>query len=93
MDTNRAEIWVFKGDAGIFPSGVFSSREKAECWIAARGLSGCLTNYPLDIGVYEWAIEQGVFKPKREDQTTAAFIQRFSSAYLEHYHYHDGQLR
>ena len=33
-------VWVFNGSRGTFPSGDFSSREKAEAWIAANKLSG-----------------------------------------------------
>ena len=32
----------------------------------------------------------GHFAPKRDDQRTPQFIQRFSSATQEHYHYEDG---
>ncbi len=80
-------VWVFNGDRARFPSAVFSSREKAEAWISAHALSGTLTRYPLDQGVYEWAMEQGYFTPTRERHTKATFIQSFSSAYQEHYHY------
>ena len=83
-------MWVFNGASATFPSGVFSSREKAEAWIQLHGLTGVLTRYPIDIGVYEWTIEVGAFKPKRDDQTTPQFIQRFSSASQEHYHYENG---
>jgi hypothetical protein len=47
------EIWVFNG-GGQFPAAVFSSREKAEVWIAERVLSGVLTKYPVDVPVYDW---------------------------------------
>ena len=83
-------VWVFNGTHGTFPAAVFSSREKAEDWIIRRRLSGTLTRYPIDEPIYEWAIALGYFKPKREDQSCAAFIQRFSSASQEHYHYEDG---
>jgi len=83
-------VWVFNGD-GPLPSAVFTTRESAETWIARHGLSGLLTRYPLDVGVYDWAIARGVFQPKRPDQTEPRFIARFSSAYLEHHHYTDGR--
>jgi hypothetical protein len=85
------EVWVFNG-INHFPSGIFSSREKAEQWIAKHQLSGCLTKYPMDIGIYEWAIANGAFKPKRPEHSQPKFIGRFSSASLEHYHYEDGQI-
>ncbi|MCA9101054.1 MAG: hypothetical protein R3C10_05570 [Pirellulales bacterium] len=49
-----------------------------------------LTGYPIDVSVYDWAIKQGHFSPKESYQQTPRFISRFSSAYLEHYHYVDG---
>ena len=30
-------------------------------------LSGTLTKYPVDVGVYDWAIGGGFFTPKRDD--------------------------
>ena len=84
------DVWVFNGDGGTCPSAVFSSRTKAEEWIARHRLDGMLTLYPVDEPIYEWAIAQGCFTPKREEQSSARFIQRFSSAYQEHYHYTSG---
>ncbi len=83
-------VWVFNGARANFPGAVFSSREKAEAWIAAHALEGTLTRYPLDQGVYEWAIAQGHFTPKHARHTTAAFIQSFSSAHQKPYHYPAG---
>jgi hypothetical protein len=82
-------VWVFNG-RGQFPSGVFSARATAEAWIAAYRLTGCLTKYPLDMGAYEWAVSDGYFKPKRDDQNTPRFIGAFACG-REHYHYEDGQ--
>ena len=79
-------VWVFNG-GGELPAAVFTARDSAEAWIARHRLSGVLTKYPLDVGVYEWAIGCGAFKPKRPDQSQPRFIGRFSSASLEHYHY------
>ena len=84
-------VWVFNG--GIksnFPGGVFTKKELAEEWIRKNALTGTLTRYPLNIGVYEWAVSNGAFKPKRDDQRTPFFIGRFSSASQEHHHYEDG---
>ena len=64
-ETKAAGVWVFNGDDGRFAGGVFTSREKAEPWIAANKLDGVLTLYPLDTGVYEWAIARGKFTPKQ----------------------------
>ena len=82
-------VWVFSG-GGSFPSGVFTSRERAEEWIRHHRLTGTLTAYPPDLGVYDWTIQKGWFQPRREDQRTSDFVGRFSSAYQEHYHYEDG---
>lgn len=79
-------VWVFNG-GGAYPSGVFTTRELAESWIALHKLTGVLTKYPLDVGLYEWAIGSGAFKPKRPDQSESRFIGRFNSASLEHHHY------
>ncbi len=85
-------VWVFNGIGGSFPAAVFSSRPKAEEWIAHNQLSGTLTLYPIDEPVYEWALVRGFFKPNREDQSGAKFIQQFSSASQEHYHYESGSM-
>lgn len=84
-------VWVFSGEGSHFPSGVFTELELAEEWIRKHGLTGCLTSYPLNIGVYEWAIEKGYFTPKKESYKTAEFIGGFSSAYTDHYHYESGK--
>lgn len=84
------QVWVFNGEQSTLPSGVFSTRDLAEAWIAQHKLSGILTAYPLDQGAYHWAIEQGMFTPTKDYQREAKFIGRFTSASLEHYHYEDG---
>jgi hypothetical protein len=58
-------VRVFNGDGGRFPGGVFSTRALAEAWIAKHRLTGTLPKYVVETDVYEWAIEQGHFKPKR----------------------------
>jgi hypothetical protein len=89
MDTEKI-VWVFNGPRGMFPSAVFSKKELADNWIKLNRLTGTLTAYPLDISVYDWAVNNGCFKPKRDDQRTPEFIGKFSSASQEHYHYEDG---
>jgi hypothetical protein len=83
-------VWVFTGLGSPLPAGVFSTQEKAEGWIAAHRLSGTLSEYPLDVGVYDWALGQGLFTPRGEEQRTPEFIGRFSSASQQHHHYEDG---
>jgi len=59
-------IWVFQNTlAGRFAGGLLTSVERAEEWIKKNRLSGVLTLYPVDVGVYEWAIDQGLFTPKK----------------------------
>lgn len=82
-------VWVFNG-GGQFPSAVFSARDTAESWITRHGLTGVLTKYPLNVGVFEWAIGCGAFKPYRPDHWDPLFIARFSSASMEHFHYENG---
>lgn len=84
-------VWIFNGPKSAFPSGAFTQRETAELWIQQHGLSGVLTAYPLNVGVFDWAVNLGHFSPKRGDQRNAEFIQRFSSATQEHYHYEHGK--
>jgi hypothetical protein len=86
-------VWVFNGAGAHFPAGVFTTRDRAEAWIAAHKLSGTLTEYPLDVGVYDWALARGVFRPHGDEQSSADFIQRFSSASQEHHHYDAGARR
>jgi hypothetical protein len=83
-------IWVFTGEGGRFPSGVFSSRDGADAWIAKHALSGVLTSYPLDSGVYEWAVSQGYFGADKP--VSSGLVGKFSSAYQEHYHYTEGVM-
>jgi hypothetical protein len=93
MTHEEPGVWVFNGSGGHFPSAAFTTVEKAEEWIAKHKLSGILTWYPLDIGVYEWTIEKKCFLPRADYQKGPEFIQRFSSAYTGHYHYENGSDR
>jgi hypothetical protein len=83
-------VWVFSGVKGTFPSGVFTDLRIAEEWISRYYLSGVLTKYPVNEGVFDWAVSAGVFAPKTPRQQTPEFIGRFTSASLEHYHYEKG---
>lgn len=84
-------VWVFTGNGANFASAVFSTSAKAEEWILLHRLSGTLTEYPMDTGVYDWAITRGHFTPKKDYQREADFIASFSSASQEHIHFVDGQ--
>lgn len=84
-------IWLFHGENGKFSSGVFTSIGNAEKWISTNNLSGVLTEYPLDIGTYDWAINNDFFQVKTDIHKTARFIQSFTSANQNHFHYEDGK--
>lgn len=84
-------VWVFNGAEGRFSSGVFTSLDKAEEWIRKHKLAGILTEYPLDEGVYDWAIQNNFFEIKKDDQKGPAFIQGFTSANQDHFHYENGE--
>lgn len=84
-------IWIFHGEKAEFCSAIYSELEQAEDFIKKYSLSGTLTNMPLDKSIYEWVIEKGFFKPTKDYQHNNKFIQRFTSTYLEHYHYKNGK--
>jgi hypothetical protein len=84
-------VWVFNGARACFPSGIFTDLDRAVRWIGEHGLTGTLTAYPLETGVYEWAIAEGSLRPRKPPQTTPEFIGRFTSASMEHHHYEDGR--
>ncbi len=87
-------VWIFNGSGRKFPnfpSAVFSTVELAEVWITKNSCNGVLTQYPLDRSVYDWAIDSGQFRPKNVEQQMPKFIESFSSASQEHYHYENGE--
>jgi hypothetical protein len=90
MTTTPRSVFVFNASKASFPGGVFTTREVATQWIAEHKLSGTLTEYPLDIGVYDWAVQGDLFTPKRPDHQTPNFIGSFSSASQWHEHYENG---
>jgi hypothetical protein len=84
-------IWIFNGDGARFPGGTFSTRARAEAWIAEHRLSGVLTAYPLDRGVFDWALAEGRFTPKEGRVYDPAFIGGFTTASQDHVHFVDGR--
>lgn len=80
-------VWVFNGAKANFPAGIFTSRENAEAWINAYNLEGTLTLYPLDQSAYDHAIAKGWFNPTSPHHALPEFVQRFTCASQEHYHY------
>ncbi|MGM0554961.1 MAG: DUF7710 domain-containing protein [Myxococcota bacterium] len=89
--TDTEHVWIFNGAGARFPCAAFRTREQAEEQIRRHQMSGMLTKYPLGTTVYDWAVESGAFEPSRDEQESPEYIQRFSSAHLEHYHYEDGE--
>jgi len=91
---NERTVWVFTGSqaskASLFPSGVFSSQESAEAWIATHELSGTLTLYRVDVGAYDWAVQNGYFRPTKPHHSTPEFIAGFSGGDV-HFHYESGK--
>ncbi len=85
-------VWIFNGENSRFCSSVFTDLEQAKKWIAVNKLSGILTYYPVNISVYDWAIENKYFIAKDEKHLSAKFIQGFTSASQEHYHFENGEI-
>src|SRR5579863_5951730 len=84
------EVWVFNGIKSQFPSGVFTTTEKAEEWIHKHGLSGTLTLYHVDEGAYDWSIRNALFTPHKTHHFQPDFIGRFAGG-QQHFHYEDGK--
>ena len=86
------EVWVFHGAGGRFTSGIFATKAQAEEFINQYRLTGILTKYPVGISAYDWAIQENCFKQKKPEHYEASFIQRFSDASQEHYHYDSDEI-
>lgn len=84
-------VWIFHGESGRFASGIFTSLGKAMSWISNHKLTGLLTEYPIDEGVFDWAIQNGYFEIKNEKHSEPKFIQSFTTASQEHYHFENGE--
>lgn len=88
-------VWVFNSSNSRFPGGIFEQLEKAEEWIKRNRLSGLLTEYPLNKGTLEWAIENDAVNMRaeklEEKVNDPGFIGGFTTASMEHYHYENGQ--
>jgi hypothetical protein len=83
-------VWVFVGEGRNLPSGVFETLDLAEAWIEHHGLTGLLTEYPVNKGAYEAAIESGSLKIRRPEQSGPDFVARISNPGLDHFHYENG---
>lgn len=83
-------VWVFVAPRAQFPSGIFESTIDAEKWISTYSLTGTLTEFHVGFGVYDWALQEGFFKPKPDKVIDASFIGSFTSASMRHFHYENG---
>ncbi len=86
------KVWIFHGVNSRFGNAVFTDINIAKAWIKKYKLSGIVTLYPLDISIYDWAIESGFFKPKEPKHLLPDFIEKFTSASQEHYHFENGEM-
>jgi hypothetical protein len=86
-------VWVFMGERGSFPMGVWSSLDLAHRYLHDEQLSGSLTKYEVDVPVYDWAKETGRFKPSKDQQRSLKFRQTFNNQYQEHYIFKDGHCQ
>jgi hypothetical protein len=80
-------IWVYNAPRAMFPCAVFDTKQKAVEWILKNKVSGCLTLYPLNKSVYDWAIEEQCFVPKKSEHFERNYIGSFTSASLTHFHF------
>jgi hypothetical protein len=87
----KSNLWIFHSAGARFSGGVFSNQDSAEAWISKNNLTGILTSYPLDEGVYDWALTEGLFSPTKDKHKTPEFIGGFTSASQDHYHYENGK--
>ncbi|KXX70001.1 hypothetical protein [Flammeovirga sp. SJP92] len=85
-------VYVFIGNGATFPAGIFNSYVEGEMWISNTKVSGILTEMPVGTGIYDWAIENEFFKITKEYQKGSKFIQKFSSASLNHWYFENGCL-
>jgi hypothetical protein len=92
MGSSERTVWIFlsDSDSGRWPSGVFSSREAAIRWISEHRLTGMITEYPVDVGVYDWAVASGSFRPDKTKHSSSEFIGGFTTAAQVHEHFSDG---
>ncbi len=83
------EAWVFKSEGTHGVGAIFLDLTKAEDWISKHSLSGILLCYPVDEGVFDWALREGRIKKKFAASASKHIIGAFCSG-LHHYHYDNG---
>ena len=90
-EPNQAFVWLFQAVPGAGAGGVFRSLESASAWILRHRLTGLLTQYPLDYGVFDYIVEKGWIKRTKPHLDTPEFMGGYCGN-LHHYHCEDGQL-
>lgn len=80
-------VWVFQSSDATsgHPSGMWSSRERAEAWIKRVGAAGMLSAYVLDESAYDSNIRLGMLKLTKPERSTLEFQRGFTSA-VDHVH-------
>ncbi len=53
-------VWIFHGAESNFAHGVFTDKDFAESWIKQYKLTGTFSLYPLNKGIYDWAIHEAL---------------------------------
>lgn len=81
------ETFVFVGEGSDFPLGIFTALENAKEYMEKYSLSGTVNQFPINIGIMIGGIEEDLFKVKNEYQKGPKFIERFSYASIEHFHF------
>jgi len=84
------KVYLFQANKAQFAAAVFLTVEKAEQWISNYSLSRVLTEYPVDTSVYDWAVSNEYFTPRKNSHKSTSFIGGFTSASQKHWHYEDG---
>ena len=90
MKSRASGVYVFHGTGARFAAAVYEAFAEAAADIENHKLSGMLTWYPVGRTVYDHAVEEGLFTPKRV--ADGKFVQSFTSAMLDHHHFEDGQI-
>jgi len=90
MTEGTPGVYIFHGSRARFAAAVYENIEQATNDIRRHRLSGVLTWYPVGKTVYEYAVENGYFLNKPD--ADGVFIQSFTSASLDHYHFNDGNI-
>ena len=52
-----------------------------------NALEGILTQYPLNISVYDWSVQSNLFTPIKAHEFSGEFKQNFTCAAQPHFHY------